>query len=397
MSQKRILFVDDEAHVLAGLQNMLRKERHVWDMVFTSSAANALEELAKGKFDVIVSDMRMPGMDGAALLARVKDEHPSVARLVLSGHAERDAVERAIPVAHQFLSKPCDGAILRAVIERTCRLQALLQDESIREIVGRLAQLPSAPSAYFELTRVLGRPDAGAHDVASIIERDPAMAAKVLQLVNSAYFGLAQHIASIQRAVSYLGTEVLKGLALSAHVFTAFGESETGGFSIEAIQLSSLRVARLAKRLVRDSARGEEAFSAGIVHDVGKIVLAVALRERYARIYAAEGGSLGDREQAEFGLTHAEVGAYLLGVWGLPLTVVETVAFHHRPSLVTAPDLQVLAAVHVADVFLDHGANDPEPPAFDVEFLARAGVQVDLERWRALASESSPQRNGDRS
>lgn len=387
MTRKRVLFVDDEVQVLEGLQNLLRKERRAWDMVFCESGTKALDELAKAPFDVIVSDMRMPGIDGPTLLARVKDEYPSIARLVLSGHADRDAIERAIPVAHQFMSKPCDSALLRSTIERTCGLQAVLHNDAVRKVVGRLERLPSAPATYFELTRVLGRPDAAIDDAVAIIERDPAMVAKILQLVNSAYFGLAQHITSVKRAVSYLGLDLLKGLALSAHVFEAFPERE-GGFSIEALQAWSLRVARLAKRLVPDPARRDDAFSAGIVHDIGRIVLAMAMPQAYARVHAGGEGTVSEREHAELGLSHAEAGAYLLGVWGLPITVVEAAAHHHRPSDLAGNDLQVLAAVHAASVLLDRPeGTDAEAHELDAAFLARAGMPLDLARWRAMAAE----------
>jgi DNA-binding NtrC family response regulator len=114
----RILFVDDDQDILAGLRNRLRAQRSRWDMVFVQSGYEALEELELASFDVVVSDMRMPLMDGAELLAQVKDRHPDVARIVLSGDAERDAVQRALPIVHQFLTKPCDGNVLRAAIEQ---------------------------------------------------------------------------------------------------------------------------------------------------------------------------------------------------------------------------------------------------------------------------------------
>src|SRR4051812_10636605 len=184
MAKRRILFVDDEPHVLNGLRNLFRKERHVWEMSFALDGKAALEELAKGPIDVIVSDMRMPGMDGAELLSRVKSLYPQTTRIVLSGHAEREAISRVVSVAHQCLSKPCDAATVRAVIERTCEFQRFLHDESLRNAVGSLGRLPSLPSSYLELTEAMQNPHADIAEVVRIIENDPAMAVKVLQVVN---------------------------------------------------------------------------------------------------------------------------------------------------------------------------------------------------------------------
>jgi DNA-binding NarL/FixJ family response regulator len=192
MSQARILFVDDEQSVLEGLRDLLRKERRRWDMVFVTGGEQALEELRRAPFDVVVSDMRMPEMDGAELLTRVREDYPRAARLVLSGQADRESVLRAMPVTQQFLAKPCDQAVLRATLARTCDLQSVLASDAIRAVVGSLERLPSVPRTYFELTEVAARSDTDAADIAAVVQRDTAMTAKVLQLANSAYFGNPQ-------------------------------------------------------------------------------------------------------------------------------------------------------------------------------------------------------------
>ncbi|MEQ1569215.1 MAG: response regulator [Myxococcota bacterium] len=378
---KRILFVDDESAVLDGLRNLLRRQRHVWDMVFVTSGSAALTELARGPFDVIVSDLRMPQMDGSQLLQRVKDRYPAMARIVLSGHAERDTVVRALPVAHQFLSKPCDADVLRVVIERTCALQALLQDEAIRRVVGRIDKLPSVPSTYLDLTRAIGRPEVRVADLAPIVERDPAMAVKVLQLVNSEYFGLSQPIVSIRHAVVYLGVELLKGLALTASVFSTV-ERRAGSLPLERLQQEALLTARMVKRFLTDPTRAEEAFTAAIVRDVGKLVLALEFPEIYrATSETPPGRPRVEVEADRLGVTHAEVGAWLLGMWGVPFPIVEAVAHHHAPSRVTEGAREVLGAVHAADVWVT--GDGP----LDEGFLRRAGLYDRVPTWRAIADE----------
>jgi HD-like signal output (HDOD) protein len=392
---RRILFVDDEQNVLDGLRNLLRKQRREWEMVFALGAETALAEMSQGApFDVIVSDMRMPGMDGVALLRRVKENHPGVARIVLSGHAERDAVLASLPVAHQYLSKPCDAETLRVVIDRVCKLQGLMKDDDVKRVVGKLDKLPSVPRTYWELTRAVGDPNIGIADIAKIVEQDAAMSVKVLQLVNSAYFGLAQQVASISKAVSYLGVELLKGLALSAHVFSAMDVPPIKGFSMDELQKYSLLTAKLARRFLGDKKRAEEAFTAALVHDIGTMIVAVGYPQLFQEIVresAGTGKAIHVLEKERIGVTHAEVGAYLQGVWGLPFPIVEAVAFHHSPGLVTEGACDVLAALHVADALVDTACN-PRAGSnadcdLDLAFLERTGFAAQLPRWREIGAD----------
>ncbi len=391
---RRVLFVDDEQNILDGLRDLLRKERKRWDMVFALGGTAAMAEMEKGTFDVIVSDMRMPGMDGAALLAHVREHHPKIARIILSGHAEREAVVRALPVAHQFLSKPCDADRLRVVVERACELQALLQDEGLRGVVGKLDKLPSVPQTFWELTQAASNPDVGIADLARIVEKDPAMSVKVLQLVNSAYFGLAKQISSVQQAVGHLGAEMVRALALTVHAFDSLPvKSGIDGFNVEGLQRHSLLTARIAKKLVANKDRANDAFTSALVHDIGKIILLVAMPERFAEIARVVRESkrpfhVVEKELA--GVTHAEIGAYLLGVWGLPLTIVEAVAHHHSPGMVGEGPVDVLAAVHVADALATDAkeieAGAPDEDEIDLAFLERAGLLPQLPAWRAVAA-----------
>ncbi len=386
-----ILFVDDEAPVLEGLRNRLRKHRGEWDMTFVTSGAEALDALAARPFDVVVSDMRMPGMDGAQLLGEVKERHPACARLILSGHADRASVVRALPVAHQYLSKPCDADVLRGAIERTCALQRELHNDIIRMVVGRLDRLPSAPQVYWDLTALLGRENVSMTEVAAVVEGDPAIVAKLLQVVNSAYFGLARRIASVEQAVSYLGLELVKALSLSAQLF---GTSDLAvpGFSLEDLQRKALWTARLARKVAATPAEAQDAFTAALLRDLGQIILASALPQDFARAHAAAAAAAQPLHVAEvevLGVTHAAVGAYLLGVWGLPIEIVEAVAYHHTPAQARPESHDLVRAVHVADVLVEEAAGAVVGAAagLDMPFLEATGGTARLPRWREMASE----------
>lgn len=392
---KHVLFVDDERQILDGLQNLLRKQRGEWSMVFACGGDAGLAQLEKQRFDVVVSDLRMPGMDGGTFLQTVRERWPATARIVLSGQAERELLLKAMPAVHQFLSKPCDADRLRNVIERTCAVQACLSDDALRVIIGGIDTLPAVPAIYRELTAVLNSPDAGIPEVAEVLGQDPAMCVKLLQLVNSAYFGLPTRIGSVQQAVGYLGIELVRGLVLSAHIFSGDSVRPVERFSHQRLQEAALLTARLAKKFVKRPERGREAFTAGLLHDIGKVVLLQGLPERYQAILARAQNSrapLHEIERAELGVTHSEIGAYLLGIWGLPFEIVEVACHHHAPGRVTQGELDVLAAVHVADALADStcvpGGDARE--ILDTEFLARAGFSYDLTTWRALAGQYLP-------
>ncbi|HEV8548331.1 MAG TPA: response regulator [Polyangiaceae bacterium] len=386
---KRILFVDDEASILDALRNLLRKQRHEWDMVFALGSPEALVELGKAPFDVVVTDMRMPGMDGAALLEHVRDAFPGTARIVLSGHADNDAVVRALPVTHQFLSKPCDASTLRGVIERTCGLQKLLQNEATRAVIGKLDRLPSPPATYHRLNAELGKKDATAASLARVLEEDPAMSAKILQLVNSAYFGLAHRVGSVAQAVAYLGLGVLRALALNAHVLGSLEGTTVSRATLDGVQRTSLATATVARRKIRDKKLADEAFTAGVVHDIGKLVVALGMPGTFREIderARAEGRPPHELEEELLGVSHAEVGAYLLGVWGLPFSIVECTALHHVPSRAGTEPGELLLAVHLAAAAVEETSGSGAQTTLDRELLTKLGRTGEIEGYREAAA-----------
>ena len=343
----RILFVDDEADVLQGMRRTLREMRHEWTMEFATSGAAALEELAKTPADVIVSDMRMPGMDGWELLGEVKKLYPQTVRLVLSGHAEARSIMRAVGTAHQYLAKPCESGTLKAAISQTYRLRDLLSSDRLARLVGRVDTLPSAPKAFQEILACLQGPNASVADAAKIIGRDVAMTANVIKLVNSAFFGIRQPVSTADRAVAYLGLDTLGALVLGHGVFKSGVTTGVEGFSLERLWQHSLDVAAAA-RMVAVSQKlppmVDEAHLGGMLHDVGKVVFAT-------RLAAGSDGPAVSAEDAfaQMEAHHAEVGAYLLGLWGFPNSIVEAVAFHESPSKAMAEGLSLPALLHIAD------------------------------------------------
>jgi HD-like signal output (HDOD) protein len=383
----RILFVDDEQQLLEGLRDTLRRQRGVWDLEFALGGDEALDALGRDHFDVVVTDMRMPGMDGAELLARVRELSPDTARIILSGQTDLEAALRAARVAHQFLSKPCPGDELCAVLRRVLELRELVGSEELRSAVGRIRTLPSPPAVYHQLTSALESAETSASDVSNIVSRDAALSAKLLQLANSSFFGLPRHLESVREAVVYLGTTIIRGLVLSTAAFKMIEGHQGWHETAETLQEHALLVGRISERLL--PGQGDAAFTAGLLHDIGKVVLLVEYGERYDALLRGGEGALTERERAELGVTHCEVGAYLLNLWGLPYPIIEAVAYHHDPARVEHSTFGMLAAVHVADALVEGLAGRTEECELDEAYLATLGVSGSIPAWRALAVDLS--------
>ncbi|MCC7132690.1 MAG: HDOD domain-containing protein [Gemmatimonadales bacterium] len=382
-SPTRLLFVDDEPRILDGLRRMLRDHRETWDMVFVSGGDAALAALDDQPFDVVVSDMKMPGMSGVELLDQVRQRSPRTIRLVLSGHSDREATVRAAGPAHQYLAKPCEPQVLRKAIRRALALRRLLASDQLMATISRIEHLPALPHLYRKLVAELGNPKASMAEVARIIGEDVAMAAEVLKLSNSAFFGPANDVSSIERAVQLLGFETVTMLVLRAGAFKSFVGTPVPATLLVAIGDHSIRSTRAARIIARmegvDRTVADDAVTAALLHEVGILVLAANLPEYRSVLdqQEREGGPIGRHERGLLGTTHAEVGAYLLGLWGLPDGLVEAVAHHENPAAVEDADgvdaVSIVAAAGALAHLYGPGPFEPEP-AVRFEIAAR-------ERW----------------
>jgi HD-like signal output (HDOD) protein len=384
------MFVDDEPLVLQGLQRMLRPERERWDMRFVRSGAEALGLLEREPFDAVVSDLRMPEMDGAALLAAVMDRYPHMARIVLSGEMDRELTFRTVHCAHQFLSKPCDADTLKRTLARASSLRRLLNDRKLKSLLPRLESLPSLPALYTEILAEIQAPNSSFRKVGDLVARDLGMTAKILQLVNSAFFGLARRVASPQDAVSLLGYDTVRALVLSAKIFSQVDPSRIPGLWLDALWQHSFSTSLFARaigvgeKLPRKAQ--DEAFTAGILHDLGQLILAQNFPDAYAEAITLSGRNgrpLWEVETERFGASHAELGAYLLGLWGIGEDVVGAVAQHHQPP--PAGSAARVTAVVFAANLIDHRlAAEPaagEITAGEADALRQLEVYERIPAW----------------
>jgi response regulator RpfG family c-di-GMP phosphodiesterase len=282
---KRVLFVDDERKALEDLKIMLQVQEFPWEAAYASSGKSALDLMAEKPFDVIISDIRMPEMDGAALLKIVCERFPGAVRIVVCSQEEMNGALRAVPVAHQFLLKPCDPHMLRVAVERATSLSDVLSNKMLASIVGSVKDLPVLPRTFMALREKLADPNASVKEVVKLVEQDISIAAKILQLVNSAFFGLPREISTMNTAVSYLGIDMLQNLVLSAEVFRVFeNAAKLPGFSFEELHEHSQLTAKIASHIPVPAAVHSAAVVAGLLHDVGKLVLATRSPKHFARV-----------------------------------------------------------------------------------------------------------------
>jgi HD-like signal output (HDOD) protein len=383
--------------VLQGLQRQLRLMRQEWDMTFVGSGREALEFMDARPVDIVVSDMMMPIMDGSQLLSEVVKRYPQTVRIILSGHAEREAVLRLVGPAHQYLSKPCDADELRKAIARAFALRDLLGNERLKQLTTRIKNLPALPALQNQLTEELRKDSPSMEHIGEIISRDIGMTAKILQLVNSAFFGLAQPISNPADAAIYLGLNTIRSLALSVEIFSQYDQKACKSFSLDLLASHSWKTGVMA-RCVAHQERQElkfldQCFLAGLLHDIGQLVLAFGLQEEYSAVIAqamTQNLPIWQVEQEVFGASHADVGAYLLALWGLPNPIIEAVALHHQPARCAAPEFSPAIAVHAGDVFAHEFSqiNTEVPrPQLDRAYLTRLGFDTRIEIWQAGCKE----------
>lgn len=400
MKKVQVLFVDDEERLLSALRRMLRDQRDVWDMYFVNSAKAALALMQSQHIDVIVSDMRMPEMDGAELLSIVQREHPHATRIILSGYAENETIFKTVGPSHRYLAKPCKSRVLRATIERALALRAILGGEELKKLVSGIKNIPSPSSAFRKFIAEVTSPRTTSERIAAALGADIALTAQTLKLTNSAYFALPQKVTSIEQAVRLLGLDTLRSLVTMATFYATYQGDGSHTKVLETLNARSMQIARLARNictaLKAPAETADAAFCAGLTAHIGTLILVVNLPGKFDEAVAlVENGtcSIVEAEQRVFGATHAELGAYLLGLWGFQDSIVEAVAHHHQPPVEAEETVTPAMALHIAQFVsraASQGGLDSEPlirSALDSRTLEAMGGAEMLETWQRMYQE----------
>lgn len=388
-----IVFVDDDEHVLHGLKCMLRDMRHEWNMHFCQTGEEALKLMQAKPFDIIISDMRMPEMDGAVLLAKVKAMYPGVTRIILSGYSEKKMILKTVDSADQFLSKPCKKEELVGVVEQSLATREIFKGrEIVLETIAGMNRLPTIPNLYMELKELLESKNSSLKDVSDVIKVDVAMSAKILQLVNSAFFGLRHRIVDIHRAIVYLGVRTIKAVVIMNDVFGSFTEEEMQLFSINDMYLHSVTVSSLARQMAASLPEMivDDVGMAAMLHDIGKIIFIRNNFDTYKKFFTQdvlEEMPLHIQEKSVLGVTHAEAGSYLMGVWGIPKEVVEAIAKHHGEEKSHSKVVNILRAAEAMVNFVKEEERKEKSRKYFYyeDYLDRLDLCRDWEKWHKKA------------
>jgi putative nucleotidyltransferase with HDIG domain len=392
MAKKRILIANADPQALAEYGRALEEE---WTVKLATGPAAALAEMALQPCDVLVADCALTGMDGGIqLLDRIRAEHPKTIRLLLAGEMDKEHRMADMAGSHLILTKPCEAQTLKSAIERALAIDLWLVNDRLRALVARLRTFPIVPSLYLEVTNALKSPQTTTSEVGAIIAKDMAMMTKLLQVTNSACFGVPRKISDPVEAVGILGFETVKSMVVTLKLLNQYDKVKPVYFSIDRLWRHSTEVARISRRLALtqtdDPALAESAFTAGLMHDLGKLVLAANFDEQYSGAQALARQQrlpLWEVEKQIFGGSHAEIGAYLLGLWGMPLELVEAAALHHNPSRCLTKRFNPLTAVHLANALVYEARPDKDgmvAPQIDEAHLAELGLSGQLQLWREM-------------
>jgi HD-like signal output (HDOD) protein len=391
MAEKRILIAVADSEAREELRQAFGEQ---WQVTLAANGTAAVAEMEKQPCDVLVADLDLPEIDGAELLNQTRKKHPNAILFILAADADKERVMKNVLGAHQFLTKPCDKTTLKIAIQRALALDGLLANNKMRELVARIRTFPTVPSLFLEVLNALKSPDSTTEQIGAIIAKDMAMMTKLLQVLNSACFGLPRRITDPAEAVGILGFEAVKSMVMTIKLLNQYDKIKPVYFSIDRLWRHSTDVARNAKQLVLrqtdDRALAETAFTAGLMHDLGKIVLAANFDEQYRgaqSLARKQQLPFCEVEREFFGATHGEIGAYLLGLWGMPLDLLEVAALHHQPSRSINKGFTVLTAVHVANA-LEYELHPDKDGAIvskvDEAYLADIGMLDRLSVWRDI-------------
>jgi putative nucleotidyltransferase with HDIG domain len=386
--QKRLLFVDDEPVLRELYLSLGQNLGHGHDVHTAASGSEALKLLSQNSFDVIISDLAMPEMDGIEFLNEVMQDYPESARIVVSGFADRLKIAECLTIGHRFFSKPLNFQILAALIKRICKYSYLVNDERIRRMVCGNAALPTPPETYLRLAETLNSPYADLDDVGKIVEEDPGLSTKLLHIVNSAQFGISRQIVTPAEAVQILGLEVLKALMLGVKVFSFYEKNPFIGTTFKDLWSHSLKVAVGARKLAAmeklSNQACEESFLAGLLHDIGKLILAANAETQYRLVLDLSKKALLPLHQAEigiFGCTHSQIGAYLLALWGVPDSVIRAIEHHHSLEQAKITEFDSLLAVHLAQ-----NLQPDRKKQLNMALLRQLGLEHRVPEWEEAIS-----------
>jgi HD-like signal output (HDOD) protein/CheY-like chemotaxis protein len=351
---KRILLVDDEKSILKALERLFFDSDY--ELFTANSGEEGLQILTEYPVDIVVSDMRMPGMDGHQFLKKVKMLYPSTTRLILSGYADEKEILNSLidGSSNLYLFKPWNGEDLITKIAQIFAARQIFKHQAVLDLANGLENLSLVTGIYNSVCRLIDQ-DADAGAVARVIETDPAVTAAVLRIVNSAFYNVKT--GSVAQAITYLGLPVVKSIVLSCSLLKSV-----------TIKVPPFNIARLTNHAIMTNLFMTKIYSgllqkqvpdalatAGLLHNLGLAMCLHYFPDIYKRLVEERlkqpNKSITEFEKEIMGVTHSELGGYLLNWWGLPYPIVECALFYHDPVHSAVMDKVAVSVTHIANYY----------------------------------------------
>ena len=389
----RLAFVDRHSSVLDGIRHSLVDHRPEWSIRCFEDGGHLLTDLAQGEYDLVVSDIRLPGLCGAEFLRSVARKAPETVRVVSYDLERQEDVMTHVDAWNQFITKPCQPDMLISVVEESLSIREKPEGISAVEVIKNLKRLPTIPAIYLELNQILDNPDAHPEEIGDLVSRDIALTSSLLRIVNSAQIGLRRNVSTPQEAVSFLGVDIVKTLALGAKLFTMCDDQIMRLPYLDNLWNHSMSVSGCARQIMKSKGGNrkmvDESMVAGLLHDAGKLVMATNDPQKSMEVVnlcKEKDISLKKAEDQVFGFNHGDVGGVLFRLWGLPQKVVEAVKFHHVPQRSQVKELSVVGALHLAEMISQPAGGDGRGlrnlEDLDQGYLDEVGLEGGIDDWK---------------
>ncbi|MDQ8182658.1 HDOD domain-containing protein [Pelagicoccus sp. SDUM812005] len=393
-----LLIIDPDPEAIEAYQKALAPKASSWTAHFATSSEQALSLAEKVDPDIIVSALCLEQGQGLKLLSQAIDAAPLAHAFIAATETERPQLAAAFEGGCRYLPRPCPADRLLLEFQRCLAVDSWLDNPVVKEVVASRADFQSLPSHHHRIVTALNSPDCSVDDVAEAIANDLSLTAKLLETVNSSFYGFGQNVSDTKQAISILGLSCVRDLVLAAHLFTQVGQDPEHLTLVKEIWHHSISVAGAARRISLHETKSQqaaaEAYSAGLLHDIGKLVLLGVVPDRYIEAQRLSREESHSPWQAEFkliGCDHAEAGGYLLSRWGLPESLCEAVALHHRPANSCQETFSTLAAVHAANAIVRKRRNPKHADAIPItNFLVEIGKAEQWADWEAIAIGQTP-------
>lgn len=401
MKKISVLFVDDEINILNGLKRKLYSKMKDWDIAFMEGGQAAIDFIKTNHVDVLVTDMRMPGISGLELIRYVYEYFPDIVRIILSGHAEKTIILQSIGLVHQYFSKPANTDDIVESIYQIIYVRDILKQPEILKVITQIRSIPCLPSIYHKIMDLLKNDDVSMKNLGDLIIQDIGLSAKILQLINSSFFSVGKKITDVHQALNLLGLETLRDLILTIQIFDQVDQKVFKHFHLRELWKHSVSTAHIAKWLAKElglsNEDSEAAFIAGLLHDSGKLILANEFPSLYEDILLCvkhEKISFDMAEQKVFNVNHSQIISYLTSIWGFSNEIVHALLFHHYPEATQSKKIFILTCLYLAnyiDLYITYYYTDENKefvnltePIIDKEFLKKNGLENKLKEWIEL-------------